>query len=226
MMFASFKEVWIDPQVWRRDLWWSVVWLTWGTLCATAIGLGDQSFWAGIVWLTGSSVIAVFGQPLWGLYGMVVCHISAQLPWPSRRDGGSVGLKSDSSSFLTWLEDEQLSILDPNRKWWEVYLPTIFTVAPVHGIWAGSIVGCAAVILDDWRMSALHGTLLGCLGGIVAIILIYGMGMALFITSRHGPYPATHRAGNRHVEGANQRSPATHCELLLTPTAIRRLASD
>jgi hypothetical protein len=173
--------------MWRRELWWSVVWLVWGTLCSIGIGLGDQSIWAGIVWLAGSSAIAVFGQPLLMLYMLSLSRISSQSPWPNRRCRGSAGLESNSPSLLFWLEDEQLSILDPNRKWWSLYLPIVFTVAPIHGIWAGSIVGLAAVLVDGWPKTAMYGAIIGCLGGIAAVIVIYGVLTALFIASRRGP---------------------------------------
>jgi len=186
-MFASLRQIWNDPQIWRRELWWAVVWLVWGTICSIAIWLGDQSLWTAIGWLAGSSATGLFGQPLWSLYATGVCQISSQFELPSRRHRVSPSVESDSASFLSWLEDEQLSIIDPNRKWWELYFPTVFGVAPIHGIWAGSIVGLAAVLLDDWPRSALQGAIIGSLVGIGAVIVIFGVVIALFIATRHGP---------------------------------------
>jgi hypothetical protein len=94
---------------------------------------------------------------------------------------------SEPASSLFWLENEQLSLLDPNRKWWELYPAIVLTVAPIHGIWAGSVFGLAAFFVGEWPQSAAQAVLVGSLGGVAAVMMIDGLVAAAFIACSRGP---------------------------------------
>lgn len=94
---------------------------------------------------------------------------------------------SESASWLFWLENEQLSLLDPNRKWWDLYPAIVLSVAPIHGIWAGSAFGLAAFFAGEWPKSAAQAVLVGSLGGVAAVMMIDGLVAAAFIACSRGP---------------------------------------
>lgn len=178
---------WNDPDLWRRERWWIVVWLIWGTICAASVGFGDQSWPEGVLWLLASTLIAAFGQPLWGLFSIGVSELTPSRLWSGLRSDDLFDMEAASESALYWLEKQQLSILDPNRKPWELYPLTVLGVGPIHGLWAGSLVGLAEFFFGDWSKSALQGALVGSLGGIAVVTLIYAIEVAMFIAWTHGP---------------------------------------
>jgi hypothetical protein len=92
-----------------------------------------------------------------------------------------------SESALHWLEQQQLSILDPNRKPWERYPLTGLGVGPIHGLCIGSLVGLGEFYFGDWAKSARQGALIGSLGGMAVVMLIYAFVFAVFIVWKHGP---------------------------------------
>lgn len=181
------KNFWNDPNIWRRERWWIVAWLIWGMVCAAGIGIGDQSLPEGISWLLASTIIAAFGQPIWGLFSMGISELSPNRLLSDHRSDDMLDMDSDSEPSLYWLEKEQLSILDPNRKRWELYPLVILAVGPIHGLWAGSLVGLAEFFFGDWSNSALQGALMGSLAGIAIIMLLYAIEVAVLITWTHGP---------------------------------------
>ncbi|HUY87579.1 MAG TPA: Clp protease N-terminal domain-containing protein [Pirellulales bacterium] len=183
----SLQQFWSGPEVWRRERWWVVAWLVWGTICAVGVGLGDRSLPTGSLWLLASALIAAFGQGIWGLFSTGVFKLTP-IRWRSLEQPDDLpDLGSDRASLLFWLGNEQLSFLDPNRKWWELYPSIVLAVAPIHGAWAGSLVGLAAFYISDWPKSALQGALVGSIGGIFVLILIYGIAAAAAIARTSGP---------------------------------------
>lgn len=181
------KHFWNDPETWRRERWWTVAWLVWGMICAGGIGFGDQSWPEGALWLLASMLIAAFGQSLWVLLFIGVAELTPSRLCEGDGSEDSFDMESASESALYWLEKQQLSILDPNRKPWELYPLTILGVGPIHGLWAGSLLGLAEFFFGDWSNSALQGALMGSLAGIAIVMLLYAIEVAVLITWTHGP---------------------------------------
>jgi len=181
------KHFWNDPETWRRERWWTVAWLIWGTICAVGLRFGDQSLPEGISWLLASTLIAVFGQPFWGLFSISVAELPSKRHKSDSRTDNLLNMDSGSEPSLYWLEKEQLSILDPNLKCWELYPLVILAVGPIHGLWAGSLLGLAEFFFGDWSKSALQGALVGSLAGIAIVMLLYAIEVAVLITWTHGP---------------------------------------
>lgn len=185
--YVALRHFWNDSDTWRQELWWIVVWLIWGTICAAGIGFGDQSWPEGVLWLLASTLIAAFGQPLWALLFIGMAELTPSRLWSGDRSDKLFDMEAASDSALYWLEKQQLSILDPNRKPWELYPLTVLGVGPIHGLCAGSLVGLGEFYFGDWSKSALQGALVGSLGGIAVVMLIYAIGVAMFIVWTHGP---------------------------------------
>jgi hypothetical protein len=139
------------------------------------------------LWLLVSALIAVFGLAIWGLFTNAVFALTPKRSPSSPSQDDLRDFNSDRASFLYWLGNEQLSILDPNRKWWELYPSVVLGVAPIHGIWAGSLIGIAAFYIGVWPRSAVQGTLFGAIGGIFVVMLIYGVETAVIIAFTRGP---------------------------------------
>ena len=185
--FQILKHIWNDPSIWQRERWWTVAWLVWGVVCAAGVGFGDQSLPEGIAWLLASTLIAAFGQPIWVLFSMGFGELSPDRLLSGHRSDDGLDMDSDSEPSLYWLEKRQLTILDPNRKCWEVYPLVVLAVAPIHGLWAGSLVGLAEFFFGDWSNSALQGALMGSLGGTAVVMLLYAIVAAVLIAWTHGP---------------------------------------
>jgi hypothetical protein len=139
------------------------------------------------LWLLAGALIAVFGLAIWGLFTNAVFELTPKRSPSSPSQDDLRDLDSDRASFLYLLGNEQLSILDPNRKWWELYPSVVLGVAPIHGIWAGSLIGMAAYYIGVWPRSALQGAMIGAVGGILVVMLIYGVETAVIIARTRGP---------------------------------------
>ena len=110
--FRKLACSWNDPELWRRERWWVVLWITWGTLCSVAIGLGDQSLTAGTLLVRGKRSIAAFGQPVWAIFSLSIFSVYFDPFWnrlPTRtcrtrtqcRPVLSTGWRTKTSNFLT-----------------------------------------------------------------------------------------------------------------------------
>jgi hypothetical protein len=177
---------WDDPTIWQRDRWWIVAWLVWGIACAVGIGFGDRSIAAGMTWFLASAFVAAFGQPPWAIYSQYIAERSARW-FPDEFSSHTSRRTSESASPLGMLEDDNLSLLDPNRRDWHLCPTVALAVGPIHGAWAGSVVALAGYFTGDLTWSAFHSALIGGLWGVVIGIVLAGAVIFVFIGTQRGP---------------------------------------
>jgi len=167
----------------QREPWWFLLWMLWGGICAGIIHYADRTASGPVVWLLASAVVGYFGQPCLAAITLAVCRVQEVLLGLSDRPPA----RAEGESAAAHAARCELSALNPNRKPWAAFLPTVLVVAPVHGVLIGSVVGAIVPAVSPVPGTALRGALIGLAAGPAVCCVLYGLVVLMVIWATKGP---------------------------------------
>ena len=168
----------------RREPWWFWTWTVWGLVCGSVVGVVDQAATTGLAWAGAAALVGLFGEPL---FRQICSHFFKRPKTRHGHPGDGGEAPPDRASLMRYLSEENIQLLDPNRKRWDGFWGIVLASALFHGVLGGGLLGALLPWTSSWQVTALGGALAGMMLGPIVLSPLFAVVLASTITVARGP---------------------------------------